>query len=88
MNRTTYSVDGSCALAGYSDNYYDNHTDFSYVCEQVAEKAPAISLQKLIGILIKVLFLGFWAVGLFTGGVIGLFCVACGIIVLTITTFI
>ncbi|MBP5158791.1 MAG: hypothetical protein ILP10_00660 [Lachnospiraceae bacterium] len=41
----------------------------------------------VLGYIIKALFLAAWGYGLFMGGLLGLFCILCGIIVLAVTTF-
>ncbi len=45
------------------------------------------TVHTVLGIIVKALFLAAWAYGLFQGGILGLFCILCGIIVLAVTTF-
>ena len=44
------------------------------------------SLHTAVSVIIKALFLAAWAYGLFQGGLLGLLCILCGIIVLAVTT--
>ena len=55
--------------------------------EAVQARPMRLSLHTILGVIVKALFLLAWGYGLFQGGLLGLFCVACGIIVLAVTTF-